>query len=220
MMFDLDSMEVGESLVDSESRRDEWIQHRAGRFTCSRFGDLMQRDRTKDPNSFGQKAMAYIRQKFAEKLGSFRSFDAASLRWGRENEAGAIEAYECRSGNLVDFELYRLFVHPQLDFIAGTPDGLVFTEGTIEVKCPFNPAEHIQTLNTKTVPSQYEWQVHGHMLVTDRQWCDFVSFDPRMDVNEPRRLVVIRCNRDEAKLTELVRRLKLAKAKLDQMMGV
>ncbi len=218
-MMDLHSLEVDSELADPESKREEWMAQRAGRFTCSRFGDLMQRDKSKDFNSFGQKAMAYLRQKYAEKLGSFHSFDASSLRWGRDNEAAAIVAYEETTGRLVDSEPHRLLVHPEADFIAGTPDGLVYTDGTLEVKCPFNPAEHIQTLLLGEVPKQYEWQVHGHMLVTNRRWCDFVSFDPRMDPEEPRRLLIIRVNRDEDKLKKLKARLELAHKKLTEMMG-
>jgi predicted phage-related endonuclease len=45
------------------------------------------------------------------------------------------------------------------------------------------------------VPSEYYKQIQCQLWVTGRQWCDFVSYDPRL----PKRnqLFVKRCNRDE-----------------------
>ena len=59
------------------------------------------------------------------------------------------------------------------------PDGLVGDNGLLEIKCP-NTATHIDTLLSETVPGKYNTQMQFQMACTDREWCDFVSFDNRL----------------------------------------
>lgn len=51
--------------------------------------------------------------------------------------------------------------------------------GLIEIKCPFNSAVHLGTI-LNGMPEDHMPQVQGLMWVTGAEWCDFVSFDPRM----------------------------------------
>jgi hypothetical protein len=74
---------------------------------------------------------------------------------------------------------------------------------------------HVNTLLTKEVPSEYEWQVVGHLLVTGRDWCDFISFDPRMEGKY--RLCVIRVERSEARIELLKKRLEVAVGVVKEM---
>lgn len=208
----LDEFEVGEEIIDPV---EEWHKKRHGKFTCSKFGDLIGEARGKGPDSFSQTALSYMRIVFAERLGSFQhSFENAACSWGNRNELAALNAYFDRTGNELLGHQYNFF---ELNsFVGGTPDDLVGCDGVVEAKCPYNPGEHIQTVLTKTVPKQYVWQVYGHLLVTGRKWCDFVSFDPRMPDNEERRLVVIRVDRDEQKLEFLKCRLNKANAVIEE----
>ena len=95
------------------------------------------------------------------------------------------------------------------DDVGGTPDALVGEFGCLEVKCPYTPAVHINTLLNRTVPREYLWQVHGHILVTGRDWCDFVSFDPRLE-HEQDQLCVIHVERDQKMIDSLTKRLDSA----------
>jgi len=74
---------------------------------------------------------------------------------------------------------------------------------------------HIKTLLGREVPKEYDWQTVGHLLVTGRKWCDFVSYDPRMQA--PQNLVVIRVERSEPRIEFLKSRLMLAITVLDEM---
>ena len=48
-MIDLDSLVEDVAIVDrDEAAREEWLQKRAGRITCSRFGDLIGEGKAKD----------------------------------------------------------------------------------------------------------------------------------------------------------------------------
>ena len=68
---------------------------------------------------------------------------------------------------------------PSIKFCGAAPDGLVGSDGFVEIKCP-NTATHIDTLLSEKVPSKYITQMHVQMICTERDWCDFVSFDPRL----------------------------------------
>ena len=81
-----------------------------------------------------------------------------------------------------------------------SPDGLVDWDGLIEIKCPFNSANHIETL-LRGMPDEHRAQVQGQMWITGRQWCDFVSYDPRMP--EPLQLHIQRINRDPGFIADL-----------------
>jgi hypothetical protein len=123
--------------------------------------------------------------------------DTAAMAWGRDQEAAAAALYADRTGAQV--EEIGFVRHPHLE--AGcSPDGLIDWDGLIEIKCPFNPINHVETLEGG-VPAEHIAQIQGQMWVTGRTWCDFVSFDPRMP---PRlQLYVQRVDRDPAYITKL-----------------
>lgn len=58
--------------------------------------------------------------------------------------------------------------------IGYSPDGLT-PDGGIEIKSP-RAKGHISTVLADKVPSQYMAQVQTALLVTGREWCDYVSF--------------------------------------------
>lgn len=202
--MNLELLEEETELIDPvEAQREEWMAKRHGKITCSRFGDLMGNSRSKD-EIFTKTALDYLNLVVAERLGSWHSINASSLAWGTDNEPKAIDAYRERTGLDVDASPFNF--HQISDSVGGTPDGLVGDDGCIEVKCPWNPSVHVDTMLSGCVPSSYVWQVHGHLLVTNRKWCDFISFDPR--VNDPRlQLCIIRVYRNEPMLQSLMNRL-------------
>jgi hypothetical protein len=212
-MLDLEMMTEDVAIVDrDEAAREEWLRKRAGRITCSRFGDLMGEGKAKG-DVFTQTGYNYLRLLVAETLGSWYSISANATKWGTENEPLAIEAYRARTGYEVDSRPFQYFHYNA--WIGGTPDGLVGDDGCVEVKCPYDPSVHVKTLISRQVPKEYDWQTVGHLLVTGRKWCDFISYDPRMQ--SPQNLVVIRVERSEPRIELLKSRLMLAVTVLDEM---
>lgn len=59
--------------------------------------------------------------------------------------------------------------------LGASPDGLVGTEGGVEIKCP-RPKAHVLTIIADEVPSQYVAQVQTSLYVSGRAWWDYVSF--------------------------------------------
>lgn len=211
----LADMVVDVPLIDpEEAARDEWFRKRSGKFTCSKFGDLMGVGRKKD-EAFSQTALNYIYQIAAERLGSYCfGFDSSSTQWGKDHEAEAIAEYCALRG--VSELVTGVDCFRQLnDYTAGTPDGLIDPDGCIEVKCPYTPQEHMRTIAEHCVPDRYVWQVHGHMLITGAKWCDFISYDPRLTKGK---LFVLRVERDETALDVLSKRLELANQKVLEVM--
>lgn len=179
----------------STQRSDEWFEQRIGRATASRFKDVMTTIRS------GESAARknYRAEIVAERLTGRReeTFTSQAMQFGIDNEATARVQYMLATEN--DVEECGFFTHK--DMMAGaSPDGLVGEVGVLEIKCP-NTATHIETLKTAKVPYQYYWQVMGQMWITGREWCDFVSFDPRMPVNA--QLFYTRLYRDEEQIQKL-----------------
>lgn len=59
--------------------------------------------------------------------------------------------------------------------IGCSPDGLIGSDGMLEVKCP-RAKGHIRTILADEVPAQYVAQVQCALLVSGRPWLDYVSF--------------------------------------------
>lgn len=125
-----------------------------------------------------------------------------AMRWGIENEPLARMEYERLNFCTVpkpDFQ-----IAPDLPFIGGTADGLVGTSGLVEIKCP-TTANHRKNILFGEQVLEYMYQMHGYMWIYQREWCDFVSFDPR----STKQIHVIRVNRDDAIIRQLRERAVL-----------
>jgi putative phage-type endonuclease len=182
--------------IDLEQGSTAWLAARCGCVTASRIADLM----AKTKSGYGASRANYAAQLIAERLTGCvaPSFTNAAMIHGTETEPEARRAYEF----FVDCDVQQVgFVpHPIINMAGASPDGLVGTDGLLELKCP-NTATHIETLLTGTIPDKYFKQMQFQMSCTDRKWCDFASYDPRMP--ERMRLFVKRVNRDAEAVGEI-----------------
>ena len=173
-----------------------WFEQRLGNVTASRISDLM----AKTKSGYSTSRMNYMSQLVVERLTGTReeSYTSAAMQWGIETEAQAREVYEGLTGTLV-FDA-GFVLHPTIERSGASPDGLVGKEGLLEIKCP-NTATHIKTLLGSTIDRKYLLQMQWQMACTDRQWADFVSFDPRMP--EGLKIMCERVERDTALIQEI-----------------
>ena len=172
----------------------EWLEARAGKVTASRIADVLAKVKTGE--AAGRRD--YRAQMVAEILTGRpqeSGFMNDAMRWGTEQEPYARAAYECQAGVLVD--QVGMVLHPSIERGAASPDGLVDPDGLVEIKCP-NTATHLDYLLDGTVPAKYQPQMLWQMACTGRDWCDFVSFDPRLP--EDLQLFVARFQRDQARI--------------------
>lgn len=186
----------------------EWFAERCGKATASKIADIIAQ--TKSGPSASR--ASYAAQLVAERLiGTVaEAFQNDAMRWGTENEPRAREAYEFRTGALVDPAPF--VPHPTIPMSGASPDGYVGDEGLIEIKCP-TTATHIATLRGAKVDAKYLTQIQWQLACTGRAWCDFISYDPRM--TPAKQLFVQRVERDPERIAELEREVSLFLAEVE-----
>lgn len=182
-----------------EQRSAQWVRSRIGCLTASRMADALARLKN------GQDSEARRRLKFeilAERLTDLAAerYVTPAMQWGIENEPIAKAAYEARTGALLGDVGFVL--HPEIEFYGASPDALHEEAcGLIEVKCPATTT-HLAYMVAGTVPEQYKPQMLTQLACTGRQWCDFVSFDPRLPERQQLFIVRFEPKREEIEAVE------------------
>ncbi len=179
-----------------EQRSPEWYALRCGKVTASRVADVV----AKTKSGYSASRANYAAQLIVERLTGTvaESYVSEPMQFGIDNEAEARDAY-CFQRN-VDVEPAEFVNHLAIEMAGASPDGYVGAEGLVEIKVP-NSATHIDTVLGKAVPGRYVTQIQFQLACTGRQWCDFVSYDPRMPGHL--RLFVQRVNRDDDAIAHL-----------------
>lgn len=163
-----------EKFMNILQRSEDWHSERCGKVTASRVKDLNAKpSKGKALNALGLTILA-------ERLTGVQKETPTNfaMQWGIDNEPHAIAAYENETGFFVNGT--GLIDHPFIEMFGASPDGLVGENGQIEVKCP-DTTTHLNTLLTKEVPDEYIPQITSQLACTRREWCDFVSYDPRLE---------------------------------------
>lgn len=198
----------------------DWQLSRLGMMTGSKFGTLVARQAGGGYALSGsKKAEQYIYQIAWERLirdtqgvDGLSRVDVSSRETahGSAWESEAIERYRKQCEHPID-SVQRFVRHDE--WIGGTPDGYIGEDGIIEVKCPFNGAYHLRTLLDGYIKPEYHYQIQGYLWITDRLYCDFVSFDPHL--SEGMNLAVVKIERDQdmidgikAVMEEVVEKIK------------
>jgi putative phage-type endonuclease len=180
-----------------EQQTPEWLAMRIGCVTGSRMADVMAKLKRKDGEA--QRRQDYKAEIVCEILTgrSTEHYVSPAMEWGVETEPFARNAYEVEIG---DIDPVGFALHYRINRFGASPDGLVGADGLVEFKCP-NTSTHIEYIIGGVVPAEYHWQMLAEMACAERQWCDFVSYDPRL----PKRLqlFVRRLERDEARIAEM-----------------
>ena len=181
-----------------EQRTDEWLQARCGSLGASQVADALATTKT----GWGASRANLAARLVCERLTGLpqSSYVSPEMQWGTDHEPEALALYEFETGDQVT--PLAIAKHPVIERSHASPDGLVGTEGLIEVKCP-NTATHIETLLGQNIPGRYVTQMQWQMACTDRQWCDFVSFDPRLSADL--RMFRRRLARDQMQIDTLER---------------
>ena len=126
------------------------------------------------------------------------TYQSPAMLNGIQTEPEARAAYEFMTD--AEVKPVGLFLHLSLKGTHASPDGIVGSDGLLEVKCP-QPAAHLATLLGEPIPDRYIKQMQWQMLCAGRNWCDFVSYSPVFP--EDMKLFVKRVVRDGKMLNEL-----------------
>jgi putative phage-type endonuclease len=174
----------------------EWFAARVGKVTASRVADVIARTKS----GYGASRANYMAELIAERLtgATAERFTNAAMEHGNRYESEARETYAFLTGHTV--AEVGFVPHPAILETGASPDGLVGDDGLVEIKCP-NTATHLDTLLSGAIPEKYRTQMLWQMACTGRDWCDFVSYDPRLP---PRFATFIRrLDRDAERIAEL-----------------
>ena len=196
-------------VITAEQGSPEWLAARAGKVTASMISNVLAKPETAAYRDYQAQIVAELLT--GKPQGS--DFTNAAMEFGTENEPFARSAYEVSTGFTVDE--VGLVLHPTIDRAGASPDGLVGSDGLVEIKCP-KVATHLAYICAGVVPTKYKNQMLFQMICAERAWCDFVSFRP--DLPEHLQLFVIRFQRDEAKIKELTTAVNLFLAQVDEML--
>jgi putative phage-type endonuclease len=176
-------------MTEIEQRSEAWFRARLGKVTASSVADVLAKTKTGVSASRGNYLIKLAIQRVTGQIEE--SYTNEAMQWGIDNEDQARVAYEVASGNFVD--QVGFVDHSNIDWFGCSPDGLINNDGLVEIKCP-NSATHWEYFKTKEVPKKYFIQMQAQMTCTNTEWCDFVSFDPRMP--ERSQLLIVRVPRD------------------------
>jgi len=173
-----------------EQRTEEWFAARLGKVTASRVADVIAKTKT----GYSASRENYMAQLVVERITNqpTESYTNSAMQWGTDQEPFARAAYELAKGVIV--EEVGFVPHTNIPMAGASPDGFVGVNGLVEIKCP-NTATMIETLLTKKCPQKYFTQIQFQLACTDRVFCDYVVFDPRMPKHL--QLFVTRIERDE-----------------------
>lgn len=166
----------------------EWFAQRMGKLTSSTIYNLMTEPKLKsEAGQLSATTKEYLTSKLAERLtGVQREFTSNATNHGLELENEAIKFYEGKTGNKVNPSGY---IERISGLYGGTPDGLIEGGGIIQVKCPYQYSNHI---NNGIIDSQeyfkknykqYYWQCQSDMIITESEFCDYVSYCPQIADN-------------------------------------
>ena len=195
----------------------EWLRSRIGIVSASRFKDVLTEPRSKTDKEAG--SLSVTAETYMYELVSMiltddaPNFSSVATDWGHENEPLARLEYSMMTDNNVVET--GIFFHDNRKAGASN-DGVVDDDGMVEIKCPFNTVNHVRTVVAGDMPKEHMSQVQGNLWINGREWCDFISFDPRIEGDG--RLFIKRIYRDEAYIKNLERRVLAFIQKLDSVL--
>lgn len=147
---------------------------RRGVPTASEFGCIL----TPKDLAYSKQAISYIYRLIGDRhdpnYGLVEDYVSAAMKNGARLEPEARRFYEFERD--IDVQVVGFCLTDDGRF-GCSPDALVGDDGGLELKSPSH-ATHVKYLLDGELPPEYKAQVHGCLIVTGRQWWDFVSYAP------------------------------------------
>ena len=166
---------------DIEQGSEDWHTLRLCKVTASRVKDVLSKGRG---GAVSKTAESYMAELIREALTGTKKdfFENDAMKWGTETEPQARAMYEV----INNLQVEEVAFCELNGYVGISPDGLVGDDGLLEIKCPATETQIKRAIakefNGKDYSSDYHAQIQMQLWVTGRKWCDFLSFDPRLDV--------------------------------------
>ncbi len=155
---------------------DEWFKLRLGKPTSSNCSIISAKGKSGSASKGREDYMIGLAYERMYGIPFPKKFKGnASMDWGTETEdEGRIEFVK-RTGLVVD----------QVGFIEHddgsgySPDGLIVTNTTIEIKCP-ETLTQMRRVGGAPLSKAIRYQIQDGLRVSEREQCWFISYDPRV----------------------------------------
>lgn len=119
------------------------------------------------------------------------------IQHGKEYEAEAVRSYEFDNG----VKTVKVgFMTNDAGDIGASPDRLVDDCGVLEIKCP-QPATMVAYHVSGVIDAKYKPQIQGQLMVSGRNWCDWLAYSREMPT------ITIRTLRDDEYIEKLSKAL-------------
>ena len=174
---------------DMEQWSEEWLKVRKWKLTGSHAQAIW---------NIWKGLESYVKKICSEFFSSWEkeSYSNKHIERWHELEPQAREIYSLK--NMVDVK--QVWFIELNEFVWTSPDGLVWDDGLIEIKSQDDEKHFSLVINwPKEIDSWYIWQMQMNLWISERKWCDFISYNP----NYEKSLVVHRIYRDEDKIKKL-----------------
>lgn len=151
---------------------DEWLAARCGLLTASEMKKVLTPTLKLADNADSR---AHVYELLAQRISRFvePSFISDDMLRGHEDELIARSLY---SERYAPVEEVGFVTNDRWGFTLGcSPDGLVGADGMIECKSRRQKYQ-VQTIIDDAVPAEHWMQVQTALLVTEREWLDYVSY--------------------------------------------
>lgn len=190
---------------------DEWLAIRCGRITASEVKKLLTSKFAAADNDTSRKFIAELTAQRITKHVEPRFITDDMLR-GHIDEVFARNLYSEKYAPVTEVGFATAELYPGIT-IGASPDGLVGDTGLIEVKSRIQRAQ-IETIVAGTVPDEYMAQIQCQLLVTNREWCDFISYCGGLP------MFVKRVHRDEAIIATIFNACAEAEHEIQRLVNV
>lgn len=169
-----------------EQKSGDWLKARCGMLTSSDIDKIVTPTLKIASN---EKERQHLYELLAQRVNNYvePSFVSFDMVRGENEEIRARELY---SQKVAPVEQAALVTNDMLGYTIGwSPDGLVGNDGQIEIKSRRQKFQ-AQTIIEGAMPTDYMLQVQFGLLVSQRKWCDFISYSNGMP------MFVLRVNPD------------------------
>jgi putative phage-type endonuclease len=200
--------------IDCEQGTAFWRELRRGLVTASRCADVIAT--IKKGKEEAAPRRNYRWELICEILTGqpTEQFVTREMQWGADQEPFARAAYEMEQDVMV--ETCGFVIHPEIPRFGASPDGLVGSDGMIQIKCP-NTSTHLTWMVSGSIPVEHAVQMLAELSCTGRQWNDFVSFDPRLPKHL--QLYIRRFTRKHVLVEKLESQVVHFNAEVDEMLA-
>jgi len=152
---------------------DEWLAARCGLLTASEMKHIITPAKLQYASNDKERSHLYelLAQRITQHVEP--SYIGDDMLRGMEDETDAIRHYQENYGFV---QTVGFITNDRWGFTLGySPDALIGSDGVIEVKGRRQKFQ-VETIIKGEMPSEYLIQVQTGLLVSERKWCEFISY--------------------------------------------